>query len=281
MNHPIFQQNLFAGKVVIVTGGGSGIGAEISKNFALLGAQVIIGSRKQERIEKAAAGLSTLTNTTVTGLICNIRDRSSVDAFVQEVMARFGRIDVLVNNGGGQFMSPAEFIKDKGWDAVIETNLTGTWNLCKKVAKAWMLKNGGKIINITMLTYRGFPGMTHSVAARAGVEAMTQTLAIEWANKGILINAIQPGIIASSGMYNYPGGVQIASGTRSEIPLKRLGSCAEVSHLVSFLASTAGDYITGQILTVDGGRSLWGRLWPIPDPKEMVPVEIPKWPWED
>ncbi len=132
-----------------------------------------------------------------------------------------------------------------------------------------------------MLTSRGFPGMTHSVAARAGVEAMTQTLAVEWAKKGILINAIQPGIIASSGMHNYPAGIQIAAATRSEIPLKRLGRCDEVSHLVSFLASPAGDYITGQIFTIDGGRSLWGRLWPIPDPKEMPPVDIPKWPWED
>ena len=281
MNNPIFQQGLFNNKVVIVTGGGSGIGAEISKNFALLGAQVIIASRKKDRIDKAAAGLSKLTNTTVTGLVCNIRDRESVDSFVSTVMSQFGKIDILVNNGGGQFMSPAEHIKDKGWDAVIQTNLTGTWNLSQRVAKAWMLENGGKIINITMLTHRGFPGMVHSVASRAGVEAMTQTLAIEWAGKGILINAIQPGIIASSGMHNYPAGIQIAAATRSEIPLKRLGTCEEVSHLVSFLASPAGEYITGQIFTIDGGRSLWGRLWPIPDPKQMPPVDIPKWPWEE
>ena len=109
---------------------------------------------------------------------------------ISRLIEQFGRIDVLINNGGGQFMSPAEIISDKGWDAVIQTNLTGTWNLSKKVASAWMLKNGGKIINITMLTHRGFPGMVHSVSARAGVEAMTQTLAVEWANRGIIVNAI-------------------------------------------------------------------------------------------
>ena len=207
MSHPIFQQGLFKDSVIIVTGGGSGIGAEISKNLALLGADVIIASRKQDRIEKAAAGLTKLTNKKVTGLVCNIRDRDSVNQFVDTVIQQFGRIDVLINNGGGQFMSPAEVISDKGWDAVIQTNLTGTWNLSKKVASAWMLKNGGKIINITMLTHRGFPGMVHSVSARAGVEAMTQTLAVEWANRGIIVNAIQPGIIASSGMLNYPNGL--------------------------------------------------------------------------
>jgi NAD(P)-dependent dehydrogenase (short-subunit alcohol dehydrogenase family) len=280
MNHPIFQKELFSNKVIVVTGGGSGIGAEISKNLALLGAKVIIASRKKDRIDKAAVGLTKLTNSTVTGLVCNIRDRESVNLFVDKVITDFGKIDILINNGGGQFMSPAEIISDKGWDAVIQTNLTGTWNLSKKVASAWMLKNGGKIINITMLTHRGFPGMVHSVSARAGVEAMTQTLAVEWANRGIIVNAIQPGIIASSGMLNYPNGLHIANTVRSDIPLKRLGTCEEVSHMVTFLASPAGDYITGQIFTIDGGRSLWGKMWPIPDPKQMQAVEIPSWPWE-
>ena len=281
MSHPLFQDDLFKDKIVVVTGGGTGIGAEISHDFSLLGAKVVIASRKQERIEKAAAGLSSLTNNPVVGLTCNIRDRLSVDSFVEAVMDKFERIDILVNNGGGQFFSPAEHISDKGWDAVIQTNLTGTWNLSSRVAKSSMLKFGGKIINITMLTARGFPGMTHSVAARAGVEAMTRTLAIEWAQKGILINAIQPGIIASSGLYNYPQGIAIAEGTRPEIPLKRLGYCKEISHLTCFLASPAGNYTTGQVLTVDGGRSLWGKNWPIPNPKEFIPVDIPKWPWED
>ena len=123
--------------------------------------------------------------------------------------------------------------------------------------------------------------MAHSVAARAGVEAMTKTLAIEWAPKGVLINAIQPGIIASSGLYNYPQGIAIAEGTRPEIPLKRLGYCTEISHLTCFLASPAGNYITGQVLIVDGGRSLWGKNWPIPNPKEFEAVDVPKWPWEE
>ena len=122
--------------------------------------------------------------------------------------------------------------------------------------------------------------MTHSVAARAGVEAMTKTLAIEWALKDIRINSIQPGIIASSGMKNYPHGVAIAEQTRPEIPMKRLGTCEEVAQLALFLASDAAKYITGQVWAIDGGRSLWGKQWPLPNPKEMEPVLIPSWPWE-
>ncbi|MEC7985813.1 MAG: SDR family oxidoreductase [Myxococcota bacterium] len=276
----IFHPGLLEDRVAIVTGGGSGIGASISYLFSQLGARVIIASRKEERIQKAAAGLSALTQNEVQGLVCDIRNRESVQSLVKTVMQKHGKIDILVNNGGGQFMSPAEHIRPKGWDSVISTNLTGTWNMCQAVAKAHMLKHRGKIINITMLTDRGFPGMSHSCASRAGVEGMTKSLAVEWATKGISINCIQPGIIASNGMRNYPGGEAIARQVRSEIPMKRLGHCDEVANLVAFLASPAGNYITGQIWAIDGGRNLWGKTWPLPDPKNMEPVQIQDWPWE-
>jgi NAD(P)-dependent dehydrogenase (short-subunit alcohol dehydrogenase family) len=281
MSHSIFNDSLFSGKVALVTGGATGIGAEIAFQLASLGAKVIIASRKAEKIEAAAAGLTKLTNTTVEGIPCDIRDREVVKETVEKIVNSHGQIDILINNGGGQFMSPAEYIRPKGWDAVIATNLTGTWNLTQQVAQQSMLKNGGSIINITMLTDRGFPGMTHSVAARAGVEAMTKTLSIEWALKNIRVNSVQPGIIASSGMRNYPHGEAIAAQTRPEIPMKRLGTCTEVAHLCLFLASDAARYITGQIWAVDGGRSLWGKQWPLPNPKEMEPVIIPTWPWEE
>ena len=143
-----------------------------------------------------------------------------------------------------------------------------------------MLEHGGRIVNITMLTGRGFPGMAHSCAARAGVEGMTKSLAVEWAPKGICINCIQPGIIASSGMKNYPAGIAMAKASRSDIPLKRLGTCDEIAYLCAFLASPAGAYVTGQIWAVDGGRSLWGKTWPLADPPEFPPLEIPSWPWD-
>jgi citronellol/citronellal dehydrogenase len=281
MSHPIFKSDLFKDKIALVTGGGTGIGAEIAYQFAILGAKVIIASRKEEKLQRAAQGLSDLTKGDVTGIACDIRDRESVDSLVQTVVNTHGKIDILVNNGGGQFMSSAEHIRPKGWDSVVATNLTGTWNLTQRVAQVSMLKTGGSIINITMLTHRGFPGMAHSVAARAGIEALTQTLSIEWALKGIRINCIQPGIIASSGMRNYPHGELIAAQTRPEIPMKRLGTCSEVAQLALFLASDSASYITGQIWAIDGGRSLWGRQWPLPNPKEMEPVVIPTWPWEE
>ena len=277
----IFQENLLRGKVALVTGGGTGIGASIAYLFSSLGARVIIASRKQEKIEKAAKGLTEMTNNTVTPMVCNIRDREQIKDVTASIMNDFGAIDILVNNGGGQFMSPAEYIREKGWDAVLATNLTGTWDLSKAVAKAHMLKSGGSIINITMLTDRGFPGMAHSCAARAGVEGLTKTLAVEWATRGITVNAIQPGIIASNGMKNYPGWEGIANQVRSDIPMKRLGHCDDIANIVAFLASPAGRYITGQVWAVDGGRNLWGKTWPIPDPKELEPVDIQTWPWEE
>ena len=123
--------------------------------------------------------------------------------------------------------------------------------------------------------------MVHSCAARAGVEGLTKTLAVEWAAKGIRVNTIQPGIIASNGMKNYPEWETLVNQFQSEIPMKRLGHCDDIAQLVVFLASPAGRYITGQIWAVDGGRNLWGKTWSIPDPKEMEAVEIQTWPWEE
>lgn len=276
----LFQNDVLTGKVAIVTGGGTGIGAGIVRELAHQGATVVIASRKADRIAAAAAGLSAELGVEVLGFPCDIRDRDAVQALVDQTLAAHGRLDILVNNGGGQFLAPAQLIRSKGWDAVIETNLTGTWNLTRAAADAWMLENGGRVVNITMLTDRGFPGMAHSVASRAGVEAMTRTLAVEWAQHGIRMNCVQPGLILSSGMNNYPDGGELARQTQSEIPLKRLGTVQEVAWMVAFLAGPAGDYITGQVLTLDGGRTLWGRTWPIPDPPELPTVTIPSEPWE-
>ena len=277
----IFRDDLFAGQVVVVTGGGTGIGVAIARERGRLGATVVIASRKEANIRPAAEGLSAELGRPVIGELCDIRDRDGVEAFVQRVLHQTGRIDVLVNNGGGQFFAPAETISPNGWDAVVATNLTGTWNMTRAVADAWMLRHGGTVLNVTMLTKRAFPGMVHSVSARAGVEAMTRTLAVEWANKGIRINSIAPGMVASSGMGNYPGGLELFGQMRKEIPLKRLASCEELAWTVAWLASPAGSYITGQTITVDGGKELWGDWWPIADPPDMPPIELPKEPWED
>lgn len=277
----LFQRDVLDQQVAIVTGGGTGIGAGVTRELAAMGARVVIASRRPEHYARAAAGLSAELGVEVRGLPLDIRDRASVDSFVAAVMAEYGRVDLLVNNGGGQFLAPAETIRPKGWDTVIQTNLTGTWNLTRAVFDAWMGENGGRVVNITMLTSRGFPGMAHSVAARAGVEAMSRTLAVEWAPRRVLVNCVSPGIILSSGMRNYPEGAEVARAMQSEIPLKRLGTVTEVAELVAFLASPGGAYITGQTLVVDGGRSLWGNTWPLPDDEDPAPVVIPTEPWEE
>lgn len=281
----IFRDDLLSSQVAIITGGGTGIGVAIARELASLGAQVVIASRKAENIEPAAKGLTEElglagTGREIVGLVCDIRDKDATDALARETMSRFGRIDVLVNNGGGQFFSPAEMITPKGFDAVVSTNLTGTWNMTRSVADATMLAHGGTILHITMLTKGAFPGMSHSVAARAGVEAMTRTLAVEWAQRDIRINAIAPGFVASSGIKRYPAGLGIVEQMKSLVPFKRLATCEEIAWLTAYLASEAGRYITGQVLTIDGGKELWGSWWPIPDPPGMTPVEIPKEPWE-
>lgn len=279
-NSEIFQPHLLDGKVALVTGGGTGIGVEIARELARQGATVVIASRKTENIERAAAGLTEQLGVPVHATTCDIRDRDGVSACVAGVLEQHAKIDILINNGGGQFFSPAEAISPRGWDAVVSTNLTGTWNMTRSVADQWMLAHGGRVVSITMLTNRTFPGMSHSVAARAGVEAFTRTASVEWAARGIRMNCVAPGYIASSGLKRYPPELGIIQQMRSHVPLKRLGTCSEVAWLVAFLVGPAGDYITGQTFTLDGGKELWGDYWPIPDPDDMPPIEFPVEPWE-
>ncbi|MCB9758922.1 MAG: SDR family oxidoreductase [Alphaproteobacteria bacterium] len=280
MPSSIFRPDLLAGQVALVTGGGTGIGAAIARELGELGATVVIASRRAENIEPAAAGLSELLGRTVYGALVDIRDRDRVNALIAEVLDAHGRLDILVNNGGGQFMAPAETISPNGFDKVVANNLTGTWNMTRAAADAWMLQHGGRIINITMLTGRGFPGMAHSVSARAGVEAMTRGLGVEWAPRGIRVNCIAPGYIASSGLKRYPPSLGILEALPSRVPLKRLGRREEIAWMVAYLASPAGDYITGQTLTIAGGSDLWGDLWPVPDPPDLGPAVPEEDPWE-
>lgn len=272
----IFRDNLFKDKVAIVTGGGTGIGLCIAEELAKGGAKVVIASRKMERLIPAAKGLSRDYQAEVIPMTVNIRDLEAIEKLFDDVLQKFGRIDYLVNNGGGQFFTPAEAINEKGWRAVIDTNLNGTWNMCSTAAHKWMLKNGGKIVTIVADMWRGFPGMVHTGAARAGIVNMAQTLAVEWATNNIQINCVAPGTIISSGMNNYPPGIVDAAWR--VIPAKRLGKPEEVAAAVCFLLSPAGDFITGETIKVDGGGSLWGDSWPIADPSEKPDLHIQAWP---
>jgi len=207
---------------------------------------------------------------TVHHATADIRDPDSVVAYVAGVKEAFGTVDVLVNNAGGQFPSPAQHISPKGFEAVVRNNLLGTFNFTHAVANELFIpQKRGRIVNVIAQVVRGFPGMAHTGAARAGVDNLTKTLAIEWAQFGIRVNAVAPGVIETSGTRQYPPPL-LEEAVRST-PLQRLGSAEEVSHLIVYLASTYADFVTGQSFYIDGGHSLWGDQWPIPP-------DIPKFP---
>ena len=257
-----FRADLLRDRVAIVTGGGTGIGAAIVRELAACGARVALCGRRPEPIaavrqELVAAGSDCLAQT------CDIREPAQIAAFVDAVKAQFGRIDILVNNAGGQRPFLAADMSLEHFEKVIRNNLVGTFAMTQTVARAAMIpQRSGTIVNIIAEIYRGFPGMAHTGAARAGVDNLTKSLAVEWATHKIRVNAIAPGIIRSTGTDRYPP--ELVEISRRETPWKRLGTPEEVAHLATFLASPAADFITGATYYLDGGLALWGDLFPIP-----------------
>lgn len=256
MLHP----ELFKSQVVLVTGGGSGIGYGVAEAMLKLGARVFIASRNEERIEKAAAELSALGE--CVSAVCDIRKSEDLERLAQSIREKTGRLDILINNAGGQFPSPAEDISEKGWLAVINNNLNGTWNATQAMARNFFIpQTSGCIVNVIVNHYRGVPGMSHTGAARAGVDNLTKSLAVEWSKYHIRVNALAPGIIQSSGLAHYPP--QLMQGIAEKIPMKRLGTVEETTWPILFLASPMASYITGETLYVDGGSKLWGDFFPL------------------
>jgi len=262
----IFQGGLFEDQVAVITGGGTGIGLAVARELGSLGAEVAICGRRPEPLTHAAESLRR-DGLEAFEVACDIRDPDAVRAFVEAVLDRYGKIDVLVNNAGGQFPVQAAALSPRGFEAVVRNNLLGTWNVTHAVATLAMLPaKRGRIVNVIAQIARGFPGMVHTGAARAGVENVTKTLAIEWASSGIRVNAIAPGVIKTTGTAQY--GDAVLEHARRATPLKRLGTAEEVSHLIVYLASLAADFVTGQTFYIDGGQSLWGDQWQIPEPDE-------------
>jgi len=256
----MFQKKLFKGQTILVTGGGSGIGFEIAKQFLHYGAEVYIASRKEERLENAQKALSEFGDCKSFKL--DIRDNEKIEELAKLIEAQSGKLDILINNAGGQFTSPAKDFSAKGWNAVINTNLNGTWFMTQAMDKHFFLKQqSGAIVNIVINNFRGFPGMAHSGAARAGVENLSKSLAIEWVKGNIRINCVAPGIIKTTGLENYPP--EFVAKVSKNIPMKRLGTTEEVANLVLYLSSPMANYITGETIYIDGGNRLWGDNWEI------------------
>lgn len=254
-----YRPDLFAGQVALVSGGGSGIGRATALLLARLGATVAICGRTADKLE-AVAAFAKAKGATVLGMPANVREPEQVDALFQRVHAEFGALDLLVNNAGGQFPGAAIDCPDKGWAAVINNNLNGTWYMMQRAARHWRdTQRAGSIVNVVVVTERGMPGVAHTVAARAGVIGLSRTVAVEWAPLNIRVNCLAPGLTATEGLAVYPPEARREFPNAN--PMRRPGTPMEIAEAAVYLGGASGSFITGEVLTVDGGGKLWGELW--------------------
>lgn len=268
-SHPVFRDGLLDGQVGIITGGATGIGLGISSTLAQLGMHVVLASRKPEHLQPAVDALIAAGGK-ASAVQVDVRDRERVQAMAKEVHDAHGRIDLLVNNAAGNFYEKSEKLSEKAWRAVIEIDLFGTFYCTQAVFPYMKEQGGGRIVSTSMtLHYRGWPLMAHATAAKAGVDALTRTLAVEWAEHGIRINAIAPGPIPTEGVrkaFTPPPGAPVPhlfsvdkamdAFAKASIPLQRWGTPDDIGQMVAYLASPAGDWITGAIFVIDGGEWL-------------------------
>jgi citronellol/citronellal dehydrogenase len=261
----VFRPGLFAGQRVWVTGGGSGIGRCTAHELAALGAEVVLSGRSADKLERTAAEIE------ADGGRCrwrafDIRDEEAVKAQVAVEVAEGGPVHGLVNNAGGQFPAPLAAISKRGFDAVVSNNLTGGFLMMRELFNQSMQVHGGAIVNMTADFRNGMPGMAHSGAARAGMSNLTMSAAYEWAHAGVRVNAVAPGWIASSGMDTYGPAIQpVIRQLKGHVPLRRMGTEAEVSAAIVFLLSPAAAFITGVTLAIDGGAPLGNPMFPSAD----------------
>ncbi|MGE0232384.1 MAG: SDR family oxidoreductase [Flavobacteriaceae bacterium] len=257
----VYRPGLMAGRTVLVSGAGTGLGKAIAMLYARLGARLVICGRTREKLEAAAplfrdAGAEVLVHTV------NIREPEQVQALFDGVAADLGGIDVLINNAGGQFAQLAIDFSHKGWQAVIDTNLNGTWYMMQAAAKAWIERGvPGNIVNIVASVWRGRPTVAHSCAARAGVIYLSKSVAVEWAEHDIRINCVAPGAIETSAFGQYPPS-GIHGFLNNANPMRHAGDVQDIAEACVYLTAPSGKYITGEVVTVDGGQQLWGDSWP-------------------
>ncbi|GGZ13178.1 SDR family oxidoreductase [Novosphingobium colocasiae] len=269
----VFRPDLFAGQTIMVTGGGSGIGRCLAHELVSLGAQVVILGRNAEKLDTVAGEIREDGGDVATQ-VCDIRDEESVIAAIEATLARFGRIDGLVNNAGGQYRTPMNTISTRGFEAVVRNNLTGGFIFMREVFNRWMADNGGAIVNMIADIWNGWPDFAHSGAARGGMWTLTESAACEWAANGVRVNAVAPGGIASSGFDTYAPEIQhkLFEYTR-RVPQQRFGTEAEVAAAITYLLSPAAAYITGSCIRVDGGAPNARQTWTLAESDRNAPYE--------
>lgn len=257
----VFAPDLLKGQVAIISGGGSGMGKAMAFLYSRLGATVVICSRRAELLETTAATIRAHTGGEIMTRAMTIRDADAVEALMDEVWDRYGKVDTVINNGGGQFPQDAIDFSRKGWLAVIDTNLNGSWWMMQEAAKRWKRDTiPGNIINIVANVDRGMPQAAHTCAARAGVIYLSKTISTEWAPYHIRVNCIAPGTIETEGFHVYPDHA-LARFDQSN-PMKRMGDAWDIAEAAVYLAAPSGKFITGEVITIDGGMQNWGVVWP-------------------
>jgi citronellol/citronellal dehydrogenase len=261
----VYRDNLLDGKTAVISGVGSGMGRAMAVLFARLGANVVICGRREEKLAEVQEGIHRYVKKDITYKPLTIRDADSVDIFMEETFKKFGPLDVLINSAGGQFSQDAIDFSRKGWLAVIDTNLNGTWWMMQEAAQRWKAKGApGNIINIVATVERGMPQSAHSCAARAGVIYLSKTVSTEWAPLNIRVNCIAPGAIETEGVTQYPD--QVLKDFPMANPMKRFGDVWDIAEAAVYLAAPSSKFVTGEVLTVDGGMSQYGWVWPIGKP---------------
>ena len=271
--HSVFAAGLFKGQTFIVTGGGSGIGRCTAHELAALGANVVIAGRDATKLD-TVRGEIVEDGGEVMAMACDIREEAMVVATIDAALARYGRIDGLVNNAGGQYRVEMKTITTKGFESVVRNNLTGGFIFMREIYNRWMADHGGSIVNIIADIWNGWPEFAHSGAARGGMLTLSETAACEWSASGVRVNTVAPGGIASSGFDTYPAAiVPKLFEYAGRVPLQRFGTEAEVSAAIVFLLSPAAAYITGSCIRVDGGAPNARATWNLRSHEKSIPFE--------
>lgn len=261
-NAPMLKEGSLKDKVILITGGGTGLGKSMGKYFSELGAKLIIASRKLDVLQKTAEKISSSTKNEVFPLACDVADYNQVEHLLKASIEKFGKVDVLVNNAAGNFISPTERLSNRAFDIIINIVLKGTYNCTLAFGKHWIeKKQSATVLNIvTTYSWTGSAFVVPSAAAKAGILAITRSLAVEWAKYGIRFNAIAPGLFPTKGAWErlLPDDLQNKFDLKKKVPLQRVGEHQELANLAAYLVSDFSSFINGEVITIDGGEWLNG-----------------------